>query len=188
MGYHLEKSAQVIVDVELMNGNEDPREGVLTVVYEYVPDTAVGFRNLTPLWLEVGHCEDEPFSVPKGATSIDRSSKPWIATISGYVLAAGGHLHDGGTHLEITRNGKVVCNTYATYMDDYIHGMEKRHGLGMDHILKVSACAGLGRMEKGDKWGVTGYYNFTSHPPMLLQSGEVEDVMGVGFLYIVEDN
>jgi hypothetical protein len=186
-GVLLKKGAHVTLDVELMNGNEEAREAVVTVMYEYVPDTAANFRQCTALWVEVGDCEDTPFSVPKGATVLERTSKPWVSTISGDVIAAGGHLHDGGTHVEITRNGKIICDSVAKYRDDHKHAMEKRHGIGMDHIAKISGCANLGRMEKGDKWGVNAYYNFSRHPPMLLSNGEVEDVMGVGLIWLAED-
>lgn len=97
-------------------------------------------------------------------------------------------MHDGATHLEVTVNNKMVCNSTATYggNKDY-EPTAKTLQLGapkMDHITRYSPCADFGKVKKGDQIGLKAYYNFEKYSPGLGTSGAPTGVMGIAMMFL----
>ncbi|KAK4541809.1 hypothetical protein LTR36_007341 [Oleoguttula mirabilis] len=115
-GYYLASTDTLGMELELMNMSPTPQSGVLTMTYEYIPDPPSSFSHVKLLWLDIGGCNGSSDQPVKSATqAFQYTSSAWVSDISGKVTFVGGHLHDGGTHLEVQRNGTEECDCVATY-------------------------------------------------------------------------
>ena len=172
-----------------MNMGDEEAETFLTITYEYISFPDESFAHLKLLWLDVGGCgnSDMPAFANK---SFHYTSSPWIAPTEGRVVGIGGHLHDGGTHLDVMRNGKKVCKCSASYSGDPGHeiGAETDMKMNMEHVSSISFCSNKGVMQPGDEWTVTAHYNTSEHMPMENTDGSLEPVMGISLVYYVEGN
>lgn len=176
---------------ELMNAHPSSRTAVLTITYEYIPYMPDDFETVTSIWLDIGGCKGSEMAVPTGKTSFHFSSPGWASTISGRILCVLGHLHDGGTHLDVRKDDESVCRSVPKYDDEGAdlgseHGLVRKHGMGMGHISEMSMCHDMGRIETGEEWTVRADYDIAAHPPMLDESGVPEGVMGIAVMYVVE--
>jgi hypothetical protein len=195
-GYHLSADDKLVVTTELMN--LDPKEKYvwLTISYEYLdgPPKA-NFKQGHQLFLSIGpSCSG--FVNPYGASNLtaggqpktrvfSEKSIPWKSPVNGYILGTGGHLHDGGTSLEVLRNKNVICNSLAVYQRSAggMGGMSS--GAGM-HIAQMKQCANLGALHKGDTITLRANYNFDKHQGMKNKDGQLDEVMGMaGFSFAI---
>jgi hypothetical protein len=114
-----------------------------------------------------------------------------------------GHLHDGGTHVTLTVDGKEVCRSEATYGKSAKGGMggpsgppaagatdAHSHAVKADseHIVKMSGCPGekmpVRNLVKGQKWVLNAFYDLDAHQGMKNSKGTQENVMGISIMYI----
>ncbi|KAK5148357.1 hypothetical protein LTR32_000323 [Rachicladosporium monterosium] len=107
--------------------------------------------------------------------SYDYMSPVVTANSHGEIALIAGHLHDGGTHLDVFRNEEVICSTRATYAssDD------------TDHIARIDSCTDVVATAPGDQWYIRAYYDTIAHPPMAANDGLLEPVMGIALAYVV---
>ena len=170
-GYVVEEGDRLAFGLEVMNMREEEREVMLTLEWEWV-DAGRGFEGVTPYWFDVGGCglSDVPSRENEVFTYESESVR---APSSGVVAMAAGHLHDGGTELEVVRNGKPFCTSRAGY--------EK------DHVTEMSACSGM-EYSTGDRFEIKARYDTKKHKPMRHADGELEPVMGIALVYAVMDH
>lgn len=178
---------------ELMNEHSSSRTAVLTITYEYIPYKHNDFETVKSVWLDIGGCRRSDMAVPADKTSFNFCSPAWKSTIGGRIICILGHLHDGGTHLNVRKDGESVCMSMPKYGDKGMnhgegHDLVRRHGGGMDmsHITEMSMCHNVGRIEAGEEWTVRADYDIAAHPPMMDANGAPEGVMGIAVMYIVE--
>lgn len=178
-----------------MNEHSTPRTAILTITYEYIPQQPSDFETVTSVWLDIGGCRHSDMAVPADKTSFHFCSPGWKSSISGRIICVLGHLHDGGTHLDVRKDDESVCRSVPKYDDKGMehghgdgHGLVRRHDGGMDmsHITEMSMCHNIGRIEAGEEWTVRADYDIAAHPPMLNASGVPEGVMGIAVMYVVE--
>ncbi|KUJ20510.1 uncharacterized protein LY89DRAFT_730547 [Mollisia scopiformis] len=182
-GYHLTPTSTLLLTTELMNETPHPTFVYITVTYEYIPSPPPTFRPVKIVWLDIGSCSESEYPVPVDETAFSITAAPWIADISGDVLFAAAHPHDGGVELEVLRGGEGFCTSMATY-----GGTEGyREGDGMEHISSMSVCTGLGRMDVGAEWGVVARYDLNEHAPMVGLEVIPEPIMGIALLYVAQD-
>jgi hypothetical protein len=187
--------------LELMNETPDPRPAVLTIEFEYMPSKPSGFSAMDSWWLDVaGPCEDSDMAVPSNETAFNFSSTGWKAPYSGSIVLMGGHLHDGGELLEITQNGKSICDFKPTYgaTPGYIDMMPMNMSsmpnmpagmpMSMTHVSNISICTNVGNFNAGDGFGIQANYNITDHAPMLGSDNTIEPVMGISIIYVRTGN
>ena len=180
-GYEIAEGDVIAMGGELMNMRHKPREVVLSMIFEFVPRVPKGFRKVKSYWLDVGGCEGS--SVPaREAQAFQYSSPDWEAKKTGRVVSVASHLHDGGVHTEIRKNGKVVCDSLAGYGECH-DGLKSEER----HIETLSTCVDVGKTKKGDEWGITSYYNTSMHAPMKNMDGSLEPVMGISLVYVALD-
>jgi hypothetical protein len=67
------------------------------------------------VWFDVAQCGTSEVNGGKPDTAFKISSSPWTANVEGEAVGMGGHIHDGGTHLDILMNKEVVCTSEAYY-------------------------------------------------------------------------
>jgi hypothetical protein len=170
-GFKVEKEKWAGI-IELMNHSDQPKTVYFTADVTHVPAKTSGMKPVTPVWLDVNNCSDSQYSVPKG-----KSATPWnwMSTITGRVIAAGGHVHAGGQGLTLDNatTKQRICSSRATYGMDMagMQGMTDTPGMGhsmdasmkaMDGMVtKMSTCSwdSLGVIHQGDDLRLTSLYD-----------------------------
>jgi hypothetical protein len=94
-----------------MNMNPAAKQVYLTLYYDYVEDHPSDYDEIKPVWLDVGQCGTSEIRGGSAGSSFKISSKPWTANFDGEIMGMGGHLHDGGSHLEMSVNNQVICTS-----------------------------------------------------------------------------
>jgi hypothetical protein len=175
-GYEVRDGDVIAMGGELMNMQSEEREVRLTMVFEFIPTVPKKFKKVKGYWLDVGGCGSSDVEA-KEDQAFEYSSPKFRSEELGSVVFTASHLHDGGTHAEIRKQGKVVCDSEAAYGKE---GDER-------HIEALSACTDVGRTKPGDEWSITAYYNTSLHAPMRNMDGSLEPVMGISLVYVAVD-
>lgn len=107
-----------------------------------------------------------------------------------------GHLHDGGVTARIKVDGKVACDSRATYGGNpkYVSGGGEGHhgGMGKKHISSMILCVKgssdlkVQRMEAGQYWTIEAEYDYQKYAGATHSSGLQENVMGIALVYITK--
>ena len=180
---------------ELMNESPTPQDAVVTITYEYIPSPPSSFTRVKPVWLDIGGCDTADRAASPN-TTFEYSSDPWTSNFAGEITCMLGHLHDGGTHLDVLKDNATVCDCIAAYgqtpgyMDSgnanmNMSGTMDMNGTStsMEHISSISACTG-GQVNVGDTWSVNAYYNTSEYTPMANTNGSLASVMGISLFYV----
>jgi hypothetical protein len=195
VGYYLGANDNVAFLVELMNETPDPRPVVVTITYEYILGLPSSFTQVTPIWLDVSNNCTGDSEVPAfNNTAFNYTMQPrWKADFDGKVTCIVGHLHDGGTHLQVLKSGNPVCDCVAAYgqTPGYVESgsMSMNMSMNMDsmdmvHISSLESCLNPTTSSIGDEWGARAFYNTREHAPMLNMDGSLAGVMGISLVYI----
>ncbi|TKA83842.1 hypothetical protein B0A55_00111 [Friedmanniomyces simplex] len=175
LGYPIRANESFFVVGELMNMLNTSQEVVFSMIWEYLPSPRPYFKHAIPYWLDVGGCGDS--DVPAKSVSQFAYTSPVLnASFHGTIALIAGHLHDGGTHLDVFRNERSVCTTVATYTSANVTD---------DHIARIDSCTNAGVTAPGDQWFIKAYYDTVAHPPMAANDGSLEPVMGIALAYLV---
>ncbi|TLD18682.1 hypothetical protein E2P81_ATG11592 [Venturia nashicola] len=189
-------------EIELMNMTNEPRSVYLTIDYEYIPGPKPeGWKTAKAMWLDVTNCGIS-YVRPPSKQDFQLKSSIWTSPYGGEMLGVGGHLHDGGTHLDILINDKTICKSdaeYTTQSDGSPMSMGRRslgrrdgpHGAGgaapgttdgKAHIREMSTCSMMGKINKGDKVHIEANYEFSKFPGM-----KATEIMGIAIMYAAMD-
>ncbi|KAK5019617.1 hypothetical protein LTR16_000398 [Cryomyces antarcticus] len=191
-GYYLGPSDNVGMFVELMNQDATEQTAFLTITYEYVPSFPAQWYKVNPVWLDIQSCNGSEAPAQANATFVLSMQPPWTSNFTGGITSMIGHLHDGGTHIEMTKNNTVICDCVATYgqnpayMDASNSSMMSMPGMpasGMQHISSISTCDN-GTVNVGDRFSVNAYYNTSEYSPMLNTDGSLTPIMGISLFYV----
>jgi hypothetical protein len=115
MGYPIFPSDRFGLIVDLMNMNPTSKPVYLTMYYDYVEGHGPKLGEVKPVWFDVAQCGTSEVGGGSAGSSFAVSSSPWYANFEGDVLGIGGHIHDGGTGIDIVVNKEVVCTSHAYY-------------------------------------------------------------------------
>jgi hypothetical protein len=144
-GYKLHPEDTFILQAELMNLLDKEQWVWMTIAYEILDGHAPDYKDGRMLWMSIGplsmSCPGHKIKSPWGPTNLtlaqqpkaevfSEHSFPWKAPRDGFILATGGHMHDGGETLEIFQNDKVICTSAPTYTKEAGHG----HSMGRRQI------------------------------------------------------
>lgn len=172
-----------------MNTEMVNQTAVVTIEFEYIPGLPASFSKVTPVWLDIAPCDQGSEEPAKNGT-FQYTSSPWTApaTVTGRITCAIGHVHDGGTHIDMVKNNQSMCDAIAAYGQNsgYVDptGMMNMPGMTMgSHISSLSECS-TGQLNTGDNLTVTAYYNTTEYAPMVNTDGSLAPIMGIGILYV----
>ncbi|KAK3111372.1 hypothetical protein LTR53_013458 [Teratosphaeriaceae sp. CCFEE 6253] len=175
IGYPIRAGERLIMSGELMNLLSTPQEVVFSMIWEFLPSAPPYFKHAVPYWLDVGGCGAS--EVPAEADKLSEyASPPLDAGLDAEIALIAGHLHDGGTRVDVLRNDRVVCSSEASY----------EAANGAEHIAGMSSCLSAGSVKPGEQWHIKAYYDTISHPPMVANDGSLEPVMGIALAYLVE--
>ncbi|WP_156870157.1 hypothetical protein [Sporichthya polymorpha] len=154
--------------IEMMNHSDTPQVVFFETVVHHVPASTPGMKPVTPVWLDAANCGTSEFAVPAG-----KSATPWTWTssLTGRIVAAGGHVHAGGVGLTLDNvtTDQRICSSRAGYGTGAMEGM----------ISRMSTCSwdSLGALHAGDELLLTSLYH--AHEAM-------NDVMGIMLIAVHE--
>jgi hypothetical protein len=189
-GYYLSNEDKMSLVLELKNDATDTKEVFLTITFEYTPGKPANYKAVKPLWMDAQTCDAPSSEIepPKDKKIFTLESKPWTSPIDGTLLTTVGHMHDGATHLEVSVNDKLVCDSIATYggNKDYEPTPEaiKLGAPKMEHITRYSPCANFGKVKKGDQIKLKAFYDFEKYKPGYGTSGAPTGVMGIALMFL----
>ncbi|KAI9733658.1 MAG: hypothetical protein M1834_003260 [Cirrosporium novae-zelandiae] len=196
-GYYLKSNDYLAMVVELMNETPDPREAVVTITYEYISSVPQTFKPVTSIWLDIdSNCTSNSEMPAMANSSFEYSMEPpWTADFSGEINLIWGHLHDGGTHLEVLKNDNILSECVAAYGESpgYIEmasdeSMNMSMSMDMDmemvHISSITCNPKQSFLNIGDELSVQAFYNTTDYSPMLNSDGTLAPIMGISILYV----
>ncbi|MGH9022898.1 MAG: hypothetical protein ACRDV9_07345, partial [Acidimicrobiia bacterium] len=170
-GYHLEKDP-IHAIYEIMNHEAADKAVYLSVKVTYVPDTQSDMKAVTPIWLDENNCATSEYTVPAGPS---KQGTRWTSSISGQVVAAAGHVHDGGVKTVLTNEsrGEHLCTSTAGY--EAQPSSAHHHG----SLASMSLCVGepLGTVRTGEVLLLDTYYDVAESK---------SDVMGIMLAYVHE--
>jgi hypothetical protein len=180
-----------------MNELPTARDVALTINCEYIPTKSSHFRTVVPVWLDItGVCGSSEFLVPANAAAFNVTAPLWKSNVTGEIVFAAGHIHDGGTVQPVLKRNDSVCDSNTTYgatpghvenmLNMNMGMMNSKWEMDMMHISNMSACRDVGRMRKGQNWSVKASYDSTQEAPMLDMDGSPSPVMGLALLYVAE--
>jgi hypothetical protein len=115
VGYPVFAADRFGLIADLMNMNPTSKQVWMTMYYDYVEDHPSGWDEMKPVWFDVNQCGTSEVGGGTAGSNFKVTSSPWTASFDGEVMGVGGHIHDGGTNLEIVSNGQIACNSSAWY-------------------------------------------------------------------------
>jgi hypothetical protein len=169
------------------------------------------FKDSQPLYMDVSNCSDSSEVPAYPDRDFSFAMKPWSSDLdptgSNFkAVYVGGHIHDGGTHIDIYKNNLLMCRCAATYGQNSMYeesasamdGMavadnhQHRNNITAEvqstaHISKISVCDGLGDFKDGDVWQVKAYYDTRKYAPMPDPRGGLMPMMGISILYAYKE-
>jgi hypothetical protein len=117
----------------------------------------------------MNNCSTSEYSVPAGASN---DVWRWTSNVTGRVLTAAGHVHDGGikTVLSNETTGRHLCTSWASYGT-------KPQSMGTVDSMSVCTWDRLGTVRVGEVLALDTYYQMQEPR---------SDVMGIMLVYLYE--
>jgi len=178
--YGLNFPASFMLMVDLMSEDTRPKNLTLEITYETVPKALRGYQAAKMYWLTIG----EP-AAKRGVYTFN--TVPHVSGVTGSLLYAIGHMHDGGTHMDLKVNSRVVCKSVMHYggRNGYRGKLRKRqHNMGGGtHISDPGACTDFGTVRNGERLSATAHYDANRHG-LMVHNGKTQRLMGNMRVYI----
>jgi hypothetical protein len=190
-GYRFKPKDILVLNSELMNMQDKEKWVWLTLTYDYLDGPHPEIKDGRVIWMSIGapRCgganDHNPFgktnlTVMEQPTSIVLSehSMPWVSPGDGYIVGINGHLHEGGTNIQVFKEGKLTCTSTPHYSNFPSSGMGsmnhgKRQIMGpntttnanIEHIDKQGGCIFNTPLpvKKGETMFIQANYDFTKH-------------------------
>lgn len=182
VGYRFSSTDRLTFYGELMNMIYEEQIVILSVVWEYVLAPYTDYAIATPYWLNIGGfgSSDRPAA---NNSRFTYSSPTLVPDFYGRIVFIGSHLHDGGTLVEVFKNGEVLCGVKPEYSQSKGESAD-----GALHIITMPVCFDGGRVEPGDEFNLTAHFNTFENAPMVNNDGSLEPIMGVAVAYVVKED
>jgi plastocyanin len=157
------------------------------IEWKVTTDTDPTLKPVTPYWLDVKNCNADPiFNVPGGGAPGSTYSKSYQFNIpeSGYIVAAGGHVHGGAKDLRISQ---PACGDREIMRMDPAWGMPDHP---FYHVRPI--------LHEPGPIAVSGYYSSQGFPvaegqPIKLTADYDDElphtrVMGISLIYVAHSD
>jgi len=141
--YGLDFPSAFMLMVDLMTEDVKPKSLTLEITYEHVPKIGSGYKAAAMYWLSIG----EP-AAKDGVYSF--KSMPSISGYNAKLLYAIGHMHDGGTNMNLYVNSKLACKSVMHY------NMRAGYGLGGKGAKAGGGMEGMDMGEEAPKKAAKG--------------------------------
>jgi len=184
--------------VELMNMNMEDKTVYITMTYDILDGPLPpGWKRTRSLYLDANSCDTSEVLPPKQTGQFTIKSKPWSLNVEGKIIYAMGHLHDGGTVIDVNATpSSALCKSPATYSGskEYVWnepaGMKMRDKTAKDHISAMPNCTPqdfkVAEVKKGQSWVVEGHYDYDKRQGNL-EDGKQSEIMAIAVLVIAVD-
>jgi len=179
--YGLEFPSAFMLMIDLMTEDVKPKNLTLEITYEHMPKTS-GYKGATMYWLTIGE--------PRAKTGQYKfTTLPATSTVTGSLLYAIGHMHDGGTDMRLFVGSKMVCKSVMHYnsREGYNPGHKNRKrqhgGHGVMHISDPGACTDFGEVKTGDRLTAEAWYDADKYG-LMNHNGKNENLMGNMRVYV----
>ncbi|RAY11795.1 hypothetical protein DPM19_27825 [Actinomadura craniellae] len=153
-GYRVNKGDRWNMIYDLMTMSPDEKTVYIEITYT-IADSNSGLKPLTPFWMDAGGCLLPYYDVPAGENV---KTWDWTSSISGKLIAIGGHVHHGGHSVKLTNatTGQLYCDSVARsgetpeFID--MHGNKE--------ISSMTTCLGdpVATINKGDRLRISAKY------------------------------
>jgi hypothetical protein len=189
VGYKLKTTDRFALIVDLMNELMEDKVVYLTITYDFVPGHPADYDDMKPVWFDVAQCLTSEWPAPYDTGRYTIPSTFWQPDFEGDVMAVAGHLHDGGERVLLEVDGKLACNSEASYGGSPEFISRSAHGGGTTvHISQMSTCVGdtmlVNKVTKGQKWQLRADYNYEKNSGNHHGDGKQANVMGIAIMFV----
>jgi hypothetical protein len=167
-GYHLGRDPVNAV-FHIMNHSDQTKTVWFTFKVSWVPGSTPGMKAVTPVWLDENNCRTSEYAVPAGPSSRHWT---WTSTLTGRIVATGGHVHTGGVRIGATNRttGQRICTSWAGY------GTKPAY-LGTIESMSYCTWDALGTVRAGETLDLESVYDAAEPIP---------DAMGIMVMAVYE--
>ncbi|RDI86870.1 hypothetical protein Vi05172_g3082 [Venturia inaequalis] len=176
--------------IDLMSEAPQPLDLKLSITYEYILKSqpeAKDYRGSVVLWNDIGNVDAQD-----GAYSF--TSWNQTAPVSGKLLYAMGHMHDGGDKTVLYINNEIRCTSIMSYNARPGYGestignaTHHSHGAAKEmHISDPGVCFDFGSVKAGDGMYTRVFYD-TDKYPLHSHGGVREKLMGIMRVFVGPD-
>jgi len=180
-GFFIGAADKMLNQVDLVNYNAETKNIYVNYEIEYL-DGHVG-SDAAAVLMSVTGCQESGKKIKLDHTGLAKTESPkFPVTKNGMIVAAMGHMHDGGTAMILSINDKEVCRSNAVY--------GKGGDIAGEKILYMTFCGKNIPIKKGDVVTMDSIYDLKAHP---LRPGAEHstmggaDVMGMFYLTLATD-
>jgi len=163
-----------LLEAEIVNYNKENTTIYATLELEYLPEKPTGYLDASTVVFSATGCGNPGYRPPNAAKKYNYTSDPFVMNRNGYIINARGHLHDGGTAIQMYLNDKLICHSTPTYTPT---GAKSPDGKDWKSITSMSRCNDPVRFLKGDVVKLVSIYDTNEHP---LREGAHEGMEGMG--------
>lgn len=193
VGYKLREVDKFDLIVDLMNETPDDKVVYLTLTFDIVDGKRDDYDDMRPVWFDIAQCLTSDVPPPKQRGGFTISAPVWNPTFEGTAIGAAGHLHDGGLAVTLWKDGKLACNSSATYggkeFTNAPNAMVENPNSSTEHISKMTICATGSTMKyadikPGQNWILKASYNYDKAKGALGHDGKQDLIMGISIMYV----
>jgi hypothetical protein len=188
--YHLDAGDNLRYILELMNMSMDDQIVYVTQTYDIVDGPLpAGWKDVKTIFLDVKSCRDSEVH-PPGPPQFTLESKPWTPNFEGKIVEVGGHVHDGGIHVDIMANpNETLCRSAANYSErpeflwrGMVMGDSK---IAKDHVSSMAGCETKRGwdLKRDQKYIIKAQYDFSQRTGNE-EDGKYSSVMGVAMMIV----
>jgi len=173
-GYWVAPGDRFLANVDLVNYSKEQQTVYIIYDLEFAPKKPVA--NTKGMLVSISQCGKMIKLSESGPTNTTSGKFSFLE--NGSILAARGHLHDGGSQMDMFINGKYACSSLASYGG---YGKETEVGGQVwKTISAMSYCDGPIAVKKGDTLAMTVEYDLKRYPQRKSASGhDASGVMGM---------
>ncbi|KAF2665461.1 hypothetical protein BT63DRAFT_417021 [Microthyrium microscopicum] len=112
-GYNIKTSDKLAVIIDIMN--DTPRDVVtwLTIQWDFIDGHPYDYE-IKPIWLDARQCGTSEVNPPAGQKKFTIDYK-WKSDVAGQIVGTIEHLHDGGTNMTVSIDGRLACDSESLY-------------------------------------------------------------------------
>ncbi|TLD34863.1 hypothetical protein E2P81_ATG05028 [Venturia nashicola] len=151
------------LEAEIVNYNMDNTTVYFTMEAEFLPGKPAEYLDASTVIFSATGCAKPAYYPPPNTKQYNLTSEGFKMTSDGWVINSKGHLHDGGSAIEMTLNDKTVCRSIPTY-GGVPGGVKAPDGKEWQTITSMSPCTDPFPFKKDDVIKLVSMYDTEEHP------------------------
>lgn len=178
IGYPVYPADRFGLITDLMNMNPGAKTVYLVMYYDFVDGHPTNFKEVKPVWFDVAQCGISEVSGRTAGSKFAVSATPWVANFNGDILQAGGHLHDGGTGVDLIVDGRTVCKSTPVYGTDK-EIMDRARAIIRGEVPALPAGVSGGSTAAARAAGSKGHHDIRHIMSMSICDPKLKDAKGL---------